>query len=124
MGKLLKGSEAYVLETREVGATRRSLITASAAPTASPLGWVTAVREDGIVLLNGSPHGATASSRRAAPQSVPMGAFFTSFKQYTQATVASGGLQRLSWLGAANGTNSRANEDAEIDVDADMDMDL
>lgn len=99
VGKLLRDSEVYVLETCDLGVAQRSLITATS-PTAAPLGWVTSMR-DGIEFLStssahrnddyGTLHGCSSFYPRQTE-------FLTSFKQHTQAT-STRGLKRLSWWG-------------------------
>jgi hypothetical protein len=87
MGKLPIGSEAFVLETRELsGSMVRALVTATAS-TATPLGWVTASR-DGKELLGGWEQAAASAN---APCGLDVAGFYTSLPSHMQATVAPAG---------------------------------
>ena len=62
----------------------------------------------------------------ATPQRTPVAAFFTSFRNYTQATVARGGaetLKRLSLVGASDAaTFGAASDEGVVELDSDEAM--
>ena len=108
MGKLLKGSEAYVLDTCQIddgSQTFRSLITATA-HTAAPLGWVTALR-DGIEMLG--------DSRKVPKRREPkVTDFYTSFRRPYAAASAVFTTADAAAIAAAAAARRRARRLEEL----------